>query len=326
MSEILTLVRAGLTVVQDLGRTRGSDHGLPAGGALDQHSARVANTLAGNRQEVPLLELTAVGLTCVPSVDTLVALTGAPADLHVDGLPRPTWEPTPVAAGQVIRVGELRTGLRAYLAVHGGIGAPAFLGSVAPDPVLGFGARLRDGAALGLGRSFPYLAHPEFRHPLFRLAAPRARISATSIVDVTDGPDIAEFGDTAARMFAAPYVVHPDSDHIGLRMTGSLPRRIATGELLSRGMPVGAVEVPSGGQLVVLHRGRGVTAGYPVLAVVTATGLDLLGQCRPGHTVRFRRTSVAAAVAARRRRQHEIDALSVRVHAAFGALHRLTAA
>jgi biotin-dependent carboxylase-like uncharacterized protein len=327
MAEILTVTRAGLSTVQDLGRISGADYGLPAGGALDQHSARVANVLAGNPQDAPLLELTATGLTCVASVDTLVALTGAPADLHVDGLPRPAWEPTPVPAGQEIRVGTLCVGLRGYLAVHGGLAAPRLLGSVAPDPVLGFGTRLRDGAVLGLARTVPCVAHPQFRHPLYRLAAPRPRIAASAVVDVTDGPDVDQFGDTAGRLFAAPFVVAPESDHIGLRMTGGpLPRRAAAGELLSRGMPVGAVEVPAGDQLVVLHRGRGVTAGYPVLAVVTATGLDVLGQVRPGHTVRFRRTSVAAAVAARRRQQEAVDALAARVRAALDASGLLTAA
>jgi biotin-dependent carboxylase-like uncharacterized protein len=327
MAEILTVTRAGLSTVQDLGRISGADYGLPAGGALDQHSARVANVLAGNPQDAPLLELTATGLTCVASVDTLVALTGAPADLHVDGLPRPAWEPTPVPSGHEIRVGTLRVGLRGYLAVHGGLAAPRLLGSVAPDPVLGFGTRLRDGAVLGLARTVPCVAHPQFRHPLYRLAAPRPRIAAAAVVDVTDGPDVDQFGDTAGRLFDAPFVVAPESDHIGLRMTGGpLPRRAAAGELLSRGMPVGAVEVPAGDQLVVLHRGRGVTAGYPVLAVVTATGLDVLGQVRPGHTVRFRRTSVAAAVAARRRQQEAVDALAARVRAALDASGLLTAA
>jgi 5-oxoprolinase (ATP-hydrolysing) subunit C len=326
MAETLTVTRAGLSTVQDLGRISGADYGLSAGGALDQHSARVANVLAGNLQDVPLLELTATGLTCVASVDTLVALTGAPADLHVDGLPRPAWEPTPVTAGQEIRVGSLRVGLRAYLAVHGGLAAPRLLGSVAPDPVLGFGARLRDGAVLGLARAVPCVAHPQFHHPLYRVAAPRPRIASSMVVDVTDGPDIDQFGDTADRLFDAPYVVAPESDHIGLRMAGPLPRRTAAGELLSRGMPVGAVEVPAGDQLVVLHRGRGVTAGYPVLAVVTATGLDVLGQVRPGHTIRFRRTSVAAAVAARRRQQEAVDALAARVRAALDASGLLTAA
>ena len=87
------------------------------------------------------------------------------------------------------------------------------------------------------------------------------------------------------------------SNHIGLRLRRHRRRRPAgarTGdEVLSRGVPIGAVEVPAGDELMVLHRGRGVTAGYPVLAVVTATGLSRLGQARPGQSVSFARVPLA---------------------------------
>jgi allophanate hydrolase subunit 2 len=69
-----------------------------------------------------------------------------------------------------------------------------------------------------------------------------------------------------------------------------------------------------------LHRGRGVTAGYPVLAVVTTTGLDALGQVRPGQVVRFRRRTVAEAVAACRARRGAIDALRVRATNVYSSL------
>jgi allophanate hydrolase subunit 2 len=137
---------------------------------------------------------------------------------------------------------------------------------------------------------------------------------------VTDGPDLAEFGDTADRLFRSEFTVSPQSNHIGLRMAGDVPRRVATGEVLSRGVPVGAVEVPAGDELLVLHRGRGVTAGYPVLAVVTATGLSALGQVGPGQTVRFRRRTVAEAVAAHRSQRNAVQALQNRVRTVFDAL------
>ena len=58
---------------------------------------------------------------------------------------------------------------------------------------------------------------------------------------------------------------------------------------------LGAIEVPSTSDLLLLHRGRGVTAGYPVLAVVTGAGLDTVAQLRPGDVVRFRRSTLEAA-------------------------------
>jgi 5-oxoprolinase (ATP-hydrolysing) subunit C len=321
VADTLTIHRAGLSAVQDLGRLGHSRYGLPVNGALDQYSARVANVLAGNDEGAPLLEITAFDFGCTPSADVLIAVTGAPADLTVDGVPRPRWEPVVVLAGETIRITGIRLGVRVYLAVHGSVESPVLLGSCAPDTILGFGRTLRDGDELAVRTPFPPVDHPVFGIPLFRMHASVPRFGEAWTIDATDGPDVAEFGDSADRLFRSEFTVTPQSDHIGLRMRGDVPRRTATGEVLSRGVPVGAVEVPAGDELLVLHRGRGVTAGYPVLAVVTSTGLSALGQARPGQSVRFRRRTVAEAVAAYRSQRADIDDLRIRVRRVFDSLH-----
>ena len=320
MAETLTVGQAGLSTVQDLGRFGRTRYGLPVNGALDQYSARVANVLTGNDEAAPLVEITALDFSCTPSSDVLVAVTGAPADVTVGGVRRAQWEPIAVRPGEPIRIGGIRHGLRVYLAVRGSVETPYLLGSCAPDTILGFGRKLADADELALGGPGQAIDHPVFRHPVFRLLPPVPRFGEPWTIDVTDGPDVAEFGDTAERLFSSEFTISPASNHIGLRMTGSLPRRVATGEVLSRGVPVGAVEVPAGDELLVLHRGRGVTAGYPVLAVVTGTGLSGLGQARPGQAVRFRRRTVADAVVAFRAQRTAIDALRNRVTSVFAAL------
>ena len=79
--------------------------------------------------------------------------------------------------------------------------------------------------------------------------------------------------------------VRPQSNNIGLRLDAPPIERTRTDELQSRGVPIGAVEVPPTGGIIILLRGRLVTAGYPVIAVVTTESLDLLGQVRPGDEV-----------------------------------------
>ncbi|MDQ0751877.1 biotin-dependent carboxylase-like uncharacterized protein [Streptomyces africanus] len=320
MAETLVIRTPGLTTVQDLGRVGRSRYGLPANGACDQHSARVANVLCGNDDRAPLLEITALDFACTPSSDILIAVTGAPADLTVAGVLRPQWEPVSVRAGDTVRVSNIRQGLRVYLAVLGSFEADYLQGSCAPDSILGFGTGLSTGDELVLRTACPPVAHPFSGIPLFRLHAPLPRFSSPWTIDVTDGPDRAEFGDTGARIFAAPFTVTPQSNHIGLRLRGDVPRRVTKGEILSRGVPIGAIEVPAGDELLVLHRGRGVTAGYPVLAVVTATGLSTLGQVRPGQAIRFRHRTLDQAITAYRAQRNAVDALRTRVHSTFAAL------
>ena len=63
-----------------------------------------------------------------------------------------------------------------------------------------------------------------------------------------------------------------------------------------------------------------VTAGYPVLAVVTSRSLDTLAQARPGHTITFRKTTVPEATAKRRAALRELENLRSRVSTVFALL------
>ncbi|HSO65762.1 MAG TPA: allophanate hydrolase subunit 2 family protein, partial [Ornithinibacter sp.] len=60
-------------------------------------------------------------------------------------------------------------------------------------------------------------------------------------------------------------------------------------ELPSEGIVRGAVQVPPGGEPVVLLADHPVTGGYPVVAVLTALACDRAAQLRPGDPVRLTR-------------------------------------
>jgi allophanate hydrolase subunit 2 len=230
------------------------------------------------------------------------------------------WEPVSVRAGETVALRGINGGLRAYVAVHGSVEAPVLLGSCAPDTVVGFGLRLTEGSELKTFKTVRPIRQPYFDLPLFRLGLTRPEYSSTAVVDVTDGPDVDEFGDTADLLYSTEYIVSGRSNHIGLRLGGALPERQSSAEVLSRGVPVGAIEVPSREELLVLHRGRGVTAGYPVLAVVTSRSLDVLAQARPGHKITFRKTTVPEATAKHRAALRELETLRSTVGTVFSLL------
>jgi len=326
MADTLTITKAGISCIQDLGRRGWSRFGLPVNGAADQYSASVANVLVGSPRGAALIEITMLDFAATVSSDTVVALTGAPADVTLDGQPVPQWQPLHVRAGQELLIRKIRTGLRVYLAVFGGLVADTLAGSSAPDTIIGFGRTLALGDRIhfGGGDLRPAVRRPGPFVPAEYLHIPLPRFSADLVVTMTDGPDAAEFAEPWELLHSEQYTITPKSNHVGLRLSGSVPVRRHSGEVLSRGVPVGAIEVPGNDQLLVLHRGRGVTAGYPVLAVVTTRALDLLGQARPGHRIRFRRLAVREAVAAQRVQSAAIDRLAGRTTSIFSASHRVT--
>ncbi|MDT0234825.1 allophanate hydrolase [Curtobacterium sp. BRB10] len=286
----LDVVDAGWsTTFQDQGR-RGSERlGVPTGGSADQHASAVANVLVGNDRDATLLEVLGE-FSLVPSHDLLVAATGAVGRVLVGEHAAETWSPVVVPAGTELRLLPGPEGARSYLAIAGALRADRFLGSAAPDLRMGFAQRVVHGDQLTVDTDFAGFRQPHFDHALFRLPVPVRRPAAgTWTVDLVPGPDsgIPGIGELVA---ASEYTVTPQSDHVGVRLDGPVLHPADGAEIVSHGVPIGAVEVPHGDELIILGRYRTVTAGYPIIAFATTASQSLLGQVTPGRTLRFRWT------------------------------------
>lgn len=320
MGEAITVRRAGLAAVQDLGRSGFERAGISVNGAADQYSAAVANTLVGNDERSPLIEITVTDFAFEATCPLLISVTGAPATVLVGGRAERQWEPISVAAGEPVEIGRLRDGLRVYVAVNGALEVRRVLGSCAPDSLLGVDSWLHRGSRLGISSAYRPIDHPTFRHPVFRLGAAIPKFGSPWTVDVTSGLDVDEFEDAVETLCLAEYRVSQRSNHIGLRLAGRAPVRTKTGEMLSRGVPVGAIEVPPSPELLLLLRGRPVTAGYPVVAVAGKAAQSALGQVAPGDVIRFRSRTVLELTRSAAQQRHLVHQLAHRVRVVFREL------
>ena len=108
-----------LTTVQDLGRPGLAHLGVPSAGAADRRAFGLANRLVGNRPEAAALEITLAGPELELEAGGWVALTGGRVAAEAGGRPVPMDVAVRVDPGEVLRVGSVSSGLRAYLAVRG---------------------------------------------------------------------------------------------------------------------------------------------------------------------------------------------------------------
>lgn len=309
MAESIRITKTALACVQDLGRSA-AHLGISRNGAADEYSARLANALVGNTEDAALLELTAMPISMSATVDLWVAVTGASAQVSVDRVSAPLWTSLHLPAGAELRVENIRDGLRCYVAIDWLIDSERFLGSVAPDKALGFGHWLRRGDQLGIEPPAEYYhaaagSTPEALIP---------RYGEPCVLSVVAGPEREELSDSWRALLGAEFVVSMDSNHVGIRLdaVGETQTPPLLPEMRSRGIPIGAVEVTPAGQFIILHRGRSVTAGYPVVAVVTRTSLSAAGQQRPGDRVVFREVSIVAASNAYLKQRRQIRQITQR--------------
>ena len=276
------LTPGAFATVQDLGRPGRAALGVARSGTLDRGALRVANRLVGNDPSAAGVEIVLGGFRAVAERDTWVAVTGALADLRIDGRAVDAFTPLLLPAGAELSIGIARAGARFVLAVRGGVAAPEALGSRSTDVLASLGPpALRAGDVLRAG---------EARHPIpvvdfFPWSVPGSTVE----VDLAPGPRADWFSPAARQTLRdATWTVSSDADRVGIRLDGPVLERVRHGELPSEGMRPGALQVPPHGRPVVLLADGPVTGGYPVIAVVTDATLDRLAQVRPGDRVRFR--------------------------------------
>lgn len=276
------LVPGPLATVQDGGRPGWASIGVTRSGAADRPAAALANRLVGNGPAAAVVEVTAGGLRVRAGRTLLLAVTGAPAPVLVDGRPAPFAAPLTLRPGQSLALGVPPVGLRSYLAVRGGVDVPPVLGSRSTDTLSGLGPPpLRAGDELRVGD----LAGPE----PFVDVAPVAPPSSSPVLRVLPGPRRDWLAPAAwTALTGDAWAVSTHSDRVGLRLAGPRLERARDDELPSEGLVPGAVQVPRDGAPVLFLADHPVTGGYPVLAVVATADLAAAAQLRPGDRVRFR--------------------------------------
>jgi KipI family sensor histidine kinase inhibitor len=297
---VLEVLEPGLfTTVQDTGRHGRRRLGVAPAGALDLPALLAANRALGNLDGAAALECTLAGPTLRFLESREFAIAGADLGATLERSDLGAWPVPPgqavrARAGNVLRFSERRTGVRAYVAIAGGIRTPEVLGSRSASLVGGFaglaGRALRAGDFLAGGLPRPARGVPQSARP------PE---SGPMTLRVVLGPQDEAFGAASCAAFlATEYTVSPSSDRAGWRLEGAALPQEGPGEIASEGMIPGCIQVPPWGRPIVMGPDGPTTGGYPKIATVISVDLPKLAQLVPGDSrVRFTAVSVDEAQA-----------------------------
>jgi biotin-dependent carboxylase-like uncharacterized protein len=284
---MLRIERVGITTVQDIGR-RGLAHlGVPTSGAADRASYLLANRLAGNAPSAAMFE-TSGGLSFTALDDVDVVVTGAECDAAIGSRPAAQCAPMLLRAGETFNVTRIREGVRAYVAVSGGIVGTPILGSLSHDTLSGIvpvalhtGASLRVGVAVSAPSSLDAPVRPDRLQSLRVSPGPHRELVGSAAVD---------------GILRGTFRVSESSDRIGVRMRGaSDPITHGAGVSLARdifslpSVPLvrGAVQLTPSGDLIVMLADHPATGGYPVIAVAHPNDVDRLTQTAANQVLRI---------------------------------------
>jgi biotin-dependent carboxylase-like uncharacterized protein len=294
--------------LQDAGRPGFRRMGAPVSGAADAPRWRMALAVAGAAADAAAIEFALKGpVVRAVGGPVRVALAGAAGRITgLDGArPLPALRSATLAEGETLTVGPVAGGAYGYLAVAEGIDAPVVMGARATDLRAGFGGW--EGRALAAGDRLPLLgAAPA--GPERVLAAPPPEPAGP--LRVVLGPQRDHFTDAAVETFlSADWAVTPEADRMGVRLEGPRLEHSATGpDIASEGLTIGAIQVPGGGQPILLGVESHTIGGYAKIATVISADIPRIARLTPGARLRFGAVSIEQAVAARRAAESALTA------------------
>lgn len=300
------------TTVQDQGRTGHYNVGIPQSGSMDQYSAELGNALVGNSAKEAVLECTYLGPVLTTDQDVVIAVTGAPVEVKVNGESRPQWTRLQLNAGDEISFGVIQGGTRYYIAVQGGIDVPEVLGSRSTyslGAIGGFhGRKLEAGDRVPVGSPLNGGALPdadtvpeEFRPVFSKEQTVRIVLGLYDHRLTDEGLD---------NLLNGEWKVTPVADRMGLRYSGpgvkwkEREQPFGAGSdpsnIVDAGYAVGSIQIPGGTQPIILHRDAVSGGGYAMVGTVISADMDLVARAAPGTATRFVAVSQDEALVARK--------------------------
>jgi biotin-dependent carboxylase-like uncharacterized protein len=308
------------TSIQDAGRPGYYHLGIPLSGALDQQSLLLANLLVGNDEGAAVIECTLLAPELQFDAPALVAVTGADAQVKVNGVEVPRNESFPVQAGDTLGFGFMRLGARLCIAVAGGIDVPLVLGSRSTYGLGAFGGF--QGRKLQAGDKLPVGVPSARARPGRRVAAELLPALGKEVaLRVLPGIYFHRLEEVSVTsFFADTWTVASEADRIGYRYKNGtplafLPRTPPFGagadpsNIVDAGYPYGSIQVPGGREPIVLHRDAVSGGGYAMVGTVISADMDLIAQMQPNHKARFVRVDMTQALAARADRHRRLNRL-----------------
>jgi biotin-dependent carboxylase-like uncharacterized protein len=214
--------------------------------------------------------------------------------------------------------GARKHGTRCYLAVHGGFALTPVLGSTSTYLRSHFGGwhgrALQKGDEIALARPLKNKSLEAVAMELWaiKIYLPAAIAdSSRQRIRLIKSALWNEFTpESCVALLTETFRVSPDSERMGYRLTGTPLLMSKPRQLLSEATTFGTIQVPAGGQPIILMADRQTTGGYPKMAYVATVDLPLLAQRAPGDALKFEAITLERAQELDAARERAWQALS----------------
>ena len=259
--------------------------GVPRAGAMDLLALETLNVLLGNPSNAAAIEWALTGGEIEIAERVTLAVGGAAAMTSINGRVVEPYRAYSCNAGDVVAIDSVTSGRFVYIAFAGGLDLPIVMGSrstYVPGAFGGLeGRRLKSGDQLSL----------------LRMARARHHITASlpaSLRPATDKSPLRFIPrDSADELTLSEWKLSSSSDRTGYRLSGQAV--IGGASITSEPVCPGVIQLPPGGEPIILMADAPTVGGYRILGTVISADLGRLAQLAPGEPVVLEQITVEAA-------------------------------
>ena len=289
------ILRAGVnTTFQDKGRNNLYHIGIPFSGAMDNRNYLLANKLAGNKLDTPVIEFAYQGPLLKFYGDKInIVITGdvvfklKQQDKEFDGNCYETYQ---LENEDEINILSTNKSVYGYLAISGTFDLKLQWGSCSINTKANIGSN--DGKKLE--------NEQEIKISKLNENINKKKIdylnSKIENIRIMKGTNFDYFSEKGKKDFLEKeFTVSKLSDRMGMRLEGPKIENIVNTNIKSEGLLKGVIQVPADGNPIIMLSDHGTIGGYPKIAVVASVDYDRLVQISPGSKIKFKEIELSDA-------------------------------
>ena len=289
------VIRSGInTTFQDLGRKNLYHIGIPFSGAMDNRNFILANAIAGNKENTPVIEFAYQG--------PLLKFRGEKVNFNISGnvnfkiikkqnqIEGNCYKNYILEDGDELDIISTNKSVYGYLAISGNFDVKFQWNSCSVNTKANIGAN--DGKKIEKDQLINIL-DIDSENSKKSLEYINTKIENIRVIK---GTNFDYFSAESKKIFfEKEYTVTKLTDRMGMRLEGYKIENIVDTNIKSEGIIKGVIQVPADGNPIIMLSDHGTIGGYPKIGVVISADYDKLVQLPPGSKIKFQEIELADA-------------------------------
>ncbi len=282
------VIRPGTnTTFQDLGRKNLFHIGIPFSGAMDNRNFILANAIAGNKENAPVIEFAYQGPLLKLKGDKINFTISGNVNFNIlkkkEKIEGTCYQNYILEDGDELDILSTNKSVYGYLAISGNFDVQFQWNSCSTNTKANIGAN--DGKKIEKDQLINILdTHSE--NSKRKLEYINSKIENIRVIKGTNFNYFSE--ESKKNFYDKEFTVTKLSDRMGMRLEGFNIKNDVDTNIKSEGIIKGVIQVPADGNPIIMLSDHGTIGGYPKIGVVISADYDKLVQLPPGSKIKFK--------------------------------------